>query len=107
MVGFKNQQELREKFQSIAYSCKMANIKDQLKLPEVLPSRVVNVKLPNRDYKTSKALSKEFIAECAEGKYIVLKNVLNKILRLQQITSGFCVSQDTPGAHRRSRNSTR
>ena len=47
--------------------------------------------------KLSKQLAKEFIAEVDNGQAsgtIVLKNVLHKLLRLQQITSGFAMAQD-------------
>jgi SNF2 family DNA or RNA helicase len=46
--------------------------------------------------KTCKDLSREFIADCGEDSNVVVKNVLGKMLRLQQIASGFCVVQDSP-----------
>ena len=96
VVGYKNQQRLNDKFQSIAYSCKMASIRDQLKLPEVLPPNVVSVQLPAKDKQLLKELGKEFIASCGNGS-IVAGNVLVKILRMQQITSGYCNVQSDPG----------
>ena len=95
IVGYKNQQELKAKFQSIAYTCKMSDISDRLKLPPVLPSTAVYVDLPSKDMTTCKRLSKEFIAECGSGN-VVVSNVLSKMLRLQQITSGFCAIQEDP-----------
>lgn len=97
VVGFKNQDKLMRKFRTLAYSCKMDDIKDRLKLPDKLPHRVVEVDLPAADMKLSKQLAKEFIAEVDNGQAsgtIVLKNVLHKLLRLQQITSGFAMAQD-------------
>lgn len=96
VVGCKNQKSLSNKFNSIAYSCKMSDIRDRIKLPEVLPPNKVSLRLPTRDMDTSKTLGKEFVAECADGQFVVLSNVLNKMLRLQQITSGYCVTQDSP-----------
>lgn len=96
IVGFKNQKRLNSKFQSIAYTCKMSDISDRLKLPEKLPPAVIEVELPSRDMKTIKQLHKEFIAECNNG-FIVLENVLGLSLREQQITSGFAVTKAGPG----------
>ena len=96
VVGCKNLQELNSRFSSIAYTCKMSDIQDRLKLPEELPPNVIKLSLSAKDYTTCKALNKEFIAECKSGQYIVLNNVLGKVLRLQQITSGFCMAQANP-----------
>lgn len=96
VIGCKNTQELNSKFRSIAYTCKMQDIQDRLKLPEELPPNIIKLSLSTKDYATCKALNKEFIAECRGGKYVVLNNVLAKVLRLQQITSGFCMAQDAP-----------
>lgn len=97
VVGFKNQDRLMQKFRTIAYSCKMDDIRDRLKLPERLPHQVIEVDLPPHDMKISKKLAKEFIAEVEHGSSegaIVLKNVLNKLLRLQQIASGYVPVQE-------------
>lgn len=95
VVGFKNQNELNEKFRSIAYTCKMDDIKDRLKLPDVLPPITRYVNLPAKDMKTARDLGKEFIAECGSGN-VVVNNALVKMLRLQQISSGFCLTQEDP-----------
>ena len=94
IVGFKNQQELNSKFNSIAYHCKMSDIADRIKLPNALPPTQEIVELPSKDMKVMKDLSKDFIAECNNG-HIVINNVLVKLLRLQQICSGFCYTQDS------------
>ena len=94
LVGFKNQKELHEKFRSIAYSCKMADIKDKIKLPDSLPPTYRMVTLPTKDLRTMKELNREFIAECGTG-HIVVSNVLVKLIRLQQICSGFCYTQES------------
>lgn len=95
VVGYKNQKELKEKFQSIAYTCKMRDIADRIKLPPSLPSVQYKVALPSKDIKTSKKLAKEMIAECSNG-VVAVNNVLVRMLRLQQIASGFCEVQDGP-----------
>lgn len=98
IVGFKNQKELNEHFQSIAYSCSMSDVSQRLKLPEYLPPVTRDVELPKRDMKTLYDLSKEFIAECSTGSSIVVNNVLTKAVRMQQIAAGFCVTVSEPGA---------
>lgn len=94
VVGFKNQKDLNEKFRSIAYTCKMEDIKDRIKLPDALPPVKRFVELPASDMKTIKELSKEFVAECGTG-HVVVNNVLTKLLRIQQICSGFCLTQES------------
>lgn len=93
VIGFKNQHLLLGKFQSIAYTCKMTDIRDQLKLPDELPPVTRPVSLPSKDLRIAKVLAKQFIAECEQG-VITVHNVLHKVLRLQQMTSGFAMVQD-------------
>lgn len=94
IVGFKNQKRLNEKFASIAYTCKMSDVADRLKLPEALPPISKYVQLPSKDLKTMKELNKEFVAECGTG-HVVVNNVIVKLVRLQQITSGFCITKES------------
>ena len=96
VVGFKNQRDLNKKFSSIAYTCKMSEIADRIKLPAALPPTRRTVELPSRDMKTLKEMSKEFIAECGSG-HVIANNVLVKMLRMQQICSGFCQISNMPG----------
>lgn len=95
VVGFKNQQELMDRFRSIAYTCRMSDVADRIKLPEALPPVRVGVQLPARDMRTLADLSEEFVAECAGG-FVTATNVLVKMLRMQQICAGFCPVQDAP-----------
>mgnify|MGYP003306751017 CR=1 FL=1 len=94
VVGLKNQKELNTKFNSIAYTCKMSDVKDRINLPDALPPVKVSVDLPSKDMKTMKELNREFIAECGSG-HVVVSNVLVKLVRLQQITSGFCLTKES------------
>lgn len=93
IVGFKNQRKLNERFRSIAYSCKMSGIADKIKLPDALPETKRLVTLPASDMRTMRELNREFVAECGSG-HVVVNNVLTKLVRLQQITSGFCYTQE-------------
>lgn len=94
IVGFKNQKDLNDKFKSLAYTCKMSDVASRIKLPPHLEPQVRLVDLPAKDMKTMKDLNKDFIAECGTG-HVVVSNVLIKLLRLQQITSGFCATQES------------
>lgn len=96
IVGFKNQRKLNSRFQSIAYTCKLSDVADRLKLPDKLPPSVIEVELPARDMKTIKSLHKEFIAECKNDTFVVLQNILHLSLRERQITSGFTIAQSGP-----------
>lgn len=98
-IGFKNQEDLMKKYREITYTCKMEDIKDRLKLPDKLPPIVRYTTLNNHDQKLMKELSKDFISEIKKGT-VVVKNILEKILRLQQITSGFCVTVDELGLNK-------
>ena len=92
MINF-DEKKLNDNFRKLAYSCKMSDIADKLKLPETLPETDRPVYLPSADMKTMKELNREFIAECGTG-HVVVNNVLTKLVRLQQITSGFCFTQE-------------
>ena len=98
VVGYKNQKQLNEKFQSIAYQCSMTDVSQRLKLPDQLPPTTREVQLPARDMRTLRELSKEFVAECSTGNTIVVNNVLTRALRMQQIAAGFCLTVSEPGA---------
>ena len=95
VVGFRNQQTLNRKFKSIAYTCKMSEVADRIKLPDALPPTSRVVQLPAKDMRTCRELAEDFIAECGTSN-VVVKNVLGKMMRLQQIASGYCVVQDSP-----------
>ena len=98
VVGYKNQQELMDRFRSIAYSCRMDDVRDRLKLPEALPDQAVPVELPARSLRALRDLQRDFVAECGEG-FAVASNVLVRLLRMQQITSGFCEVMTAPGGY--------
>lgn len=93
VVGYKNQKDLNAKFQKIAYVCKMSDVADRIKLPAALPPTNLMVEIPPSDKKTIKELQKEFIAECGSS-HVIANNVLVKMLRIQQICSGFCYTKE-------------
>lgn len=95
IVGFKNQQDLMERFRSIAYTCRIEDIADRAKLPAQLPDTTIPVKLPARDMRALRDLNREFVAECGDG-FVTASNVLVKLLRMQQICAGFCEVESGP-----------
>lgn len=97
IVGYKNQQDLMARFRSIAYTCSLEDVADRAKLPDALPDQVLPVRLPARDMRALRELRRDFVAECGRG-FAVAPNVLVRLLRMQQITSGFCEVHDAPGA---------
>ena len=97
VVGYKNQQELITKFRSIAVTCRMSDVRERLKLPEVLPDVVHHVDLPPASRKILRGLERDMIAACEAG-VVVANNVLVKLLRCLQLTSGFCMTESAPGA---------
>ena len=96
IVGYKNQQDLMARFRSIAYTCSLDDVADRAKLPDALPDQVLPVGLPARDMRTLRDLQRDFVAECGGG-FAAASNVLVRLLRMQQITSGFCEVQPGPG----------
>lgn len=96
VVGYRNQQDLMGRFRSIAYTCRIEDVADRAKLPAQLPDAVLPVRLPARDMRTLRQLGKEFVAECGSG-FAVAPNVLVRLLRMQQVTSGFCRVAEGPG----------
>lgn len=96
IVGYKNQQDLMARFRSIAYTCSLEDVADRAKLPDALPDQVLPVGLPARDVRALRDLQRDFVAECGGG-FATAGNVLVRLLRMQQITSGFCEVQPGPG----------
>lgn len=96
VVGYKNQQDLMARFRSIAYTCSLEDVADRAKLPDALPDQVLPVGLPARDMRALRDLQRDFVAECGGG-FATASNVLVRLLRMQQITSGFCEVQPGPG----------
>lgn len=96
IVGYKNQQDLMARFRSIAYTCSLEDVADRAKLPDALPDQVLPVGLPARDMRALQDLQRDFVAECGGG-FATASNVLVRLLRMQQIASGFCEVQPGPG----------
>ena len=88
VVGYKNQEQLNRKFYSIAFRVDS----DVLNLPD--PTHNVRTcELGAPASKTYKSLESDFFAEVDSG-IITVSNALVKALRLQQIASGYCKTED-------------
>lgn len=92
VVGFQNQDELHAKFYSIAHRVEKADVLD---LPEVIHERRT-IELCPTAAQVYRQLEKDFIAEVNKG-VVTAANALAKLLRLQQITSGFAAVEDENG----------
>ena len=84
VLGYQNEMEYHKKLYTIAYKC---DAKDVLDLPE---KHHINryCKLSPKAMKVYNKLEDDLYAEIGKNEVIVL-NALTKLLRLQQITSGF------------------
>lgn len=89
IVGYQNEDELHEKFYSIAYRAD----RDVLDLPEAVHN-TREVELEPKTLRVYKNLEHDFYAWIDEGKEVTVSNALAKILRLQQVTSGHIPTDD-------------
>lgn len=89
VVGYMNQDELHDKFYSIAYRAD----RDVLELPEAIHN-IREVELEDKSMKIYKNLERDFYSWIDEGKEVTINNALTKILRLQQVTSGYLPTDD-------------
>jgi SNF2 family DNA or RNA helicase len=92
VVGFQNQDEMRDRFNILTYTVKT---KDALPdLPDTLDVDI-DIELEPKAKKLYKALEKDFISWLEEeNEVVVVSNALGKLLRLQQMTSGYARTED-------------
>ena len=90
VVGYQNEDELRSKFDSIAV--KVA-ADDVLSLPESTDS-VRSFDLGSKAAKFYRDAETQFLVELESG-LVTVANALVKLLRLQQITSGFLIPENS------------
>ena len=89
VVGYRHQEELQEKFYSIAYRVEAADVLD---LPPLLTVNRM-CELAPQARKLYRTLERDFIADLDEGR-ITAVNALSQLLRLQQVTSGYARTED-------------
>jgi len=88
ITGYQNQDELQEKFYSIAYRADQ----DVLDLPEAV-HMTRDVELSAKTMRIYRDLEKDFYAQIDSGE-VTISNALTKLLRLQQVCSGYVPSDD-------------
>ena len=89
-IGYRNEDELNGRFHSLAF---VVAANEVLDLPETVNS-YHRVPLAPRARRIHNQLAKEFRAEVDAGRITNAANALTKLLRLQQITSGFAVTEN-------------
>ena len=89
VVDYQNQEELTAKFYGIAYR---VNAADVLDLPPLL-SVIRTCELGPQARKLYRTLERDFVAHMEEGR-ITAANALARLLRLQQVTSGYGRTED-------------
>jgi len=91
IVGYKNLQELKDKTKAISYRVTKA---EALDLPEqVFETRPL--KFSDLERRVYNELSRTSCAELKRGESVTATMVLTKLLRLQQMTGGFTVIDET------------
>ena len=90
ITGFKNEDELHKKFRTIAFQVRTDDVLD-LPATHMTYPRIEMAKEARRIYNN---LEEEFIAELESGGIVAPRNALSKLLRLQQVTSGYAVTMD-------------
>lgn len=91
IIGYRNMDELIKKEYSVAYR---VTKEEALDLPETV-FKTVNIEFEPKEKKLYDQLKKDSFAELENGGQITATTVLTKLLRLQQLTGGFLVADDT------------
>ena len=90
VVGYQNLGELEERFRGIAYQ---VSAEEALELP---PTNDVHhtVEMGAKGRRIYGGMERDFLADLGEGRIATAANALARLLRLQQITSGFTSTED-------------
>lgn len=100
IVGHKNLDRLGQLFNSIAFTCTKADIAGEVDLGAEPTFEYRFGELDPKARKVYRDLEQDFVAEWSEG-LVVPQNVLVRLLRFQQITSGFVEVVDEFGENPR------
>jgi len=90
LLGFQNQEEMNSKFYFIAYKCDSDEVQD-------LPDKIDitrTAKLSKKAEKKYNELSSMYYTQFKDGEELTALNALSKLLRLQQLTSGYLPDDD-------------
>lgn len=89
IVGFRNEVDLKKKMAYLMHSCRSEDVLD---LPDVIDTEIPVV-LDSKTKKIYKDFHEHMIAE-VNGEEVTALNALSKLLKLQQVTGGFCIDSD-------------
>jgi SNF2 family DNA or RNA helicase len=95
ITGYKNEEELQERMGLITYRCKASDVLD---LPEAMHEERTFELCPAAR-KAYRQLEEELITEIGSG-VVTASNALVKLLRLQQLSSGYLIEDGTDKFHR-------
>ena len=90
VTSYKNLEELNEKFYSLAFRVTAA---ETLDLPGAIET-YMHVEMGKEARKLYNQMAESFIAEMETGEIITAVNALAKLVRFQQLTSGFARTAD-------------
>ena len=88
-MGFRNEVDLKKKMAYLMHSCRSEDVLD---LPDVIDTEIPVV-LDSKTKKIYKDFHEHMIAE-VNGEEVTALNALSKLLKLQQVTGGFCIDSD-------------
>lgn len=89
VVGYRDLEKLHQKFYAVAHRVMTADVVD---LPE-FRDEVINVEMSTRAQTAYRDIADNFFAEVETGQ-VTVANALTRLLRLQQITSGYLPDDD-------------
>ncbi|MFZ5831260.1 MAG: DEAD/DEAH box helicase [Planctomycetota bacterium] len=94
ITGYANQDELHDRLAMITYRCKASEVLD---LPEAIHQEIP-CEIAPKARKVYEQLCEDLAADLETG-VVTAANALVRLLRLQQVTSGFCIEDDTKKVH--------
>ncbi len=98
VVGYKNLDDLSTKFRSIAFQCRKEDL-PELGLPGQPVSTSVTYRMAGRAKRLYEEVYEDLVSEI-DGGHVVAGSVITALIRLQQITSGYCMVTDDDGSER-------
>ncbi len=90
VVGYQNLEELNEKFYRLAFRVTADQVLD---LPGAIET-YAHVELGAKARRLYNQMARGFMAELDSGEKVTAQNALSRLLRFQQLTSGFAVTED-------------
>ena len=96
VIGYQNMEEFNRKFGSITFHIE----ENAVSLPEYIDIKVP-IQMPKNAWSAYHEMAKEFCTWLESGENVTAPNTLAKLMRLQQITSGFLPTEtESPSAQK-------